>query len=101
MHLPKEVKPSYTDITRDTCTLRHIGDLLGWCLLQFACNLKDWFHQLKQHASEYWKSSCNFHDPIRDKLTYLVETVMGMGYVHTSDLARRFGNSAVQIFLKY
>lgn len=42
--LPPEIKPRYEDLAVDICTLRYIGDILHWVVVQFADDLKDWFH---------------------------------------------------------
>jgi ribA/ribD-fused uncharacterized protein len=99
LELPHELKVNYKDTARDTCVLRHIGDRLGWVLKEWCDDLKDWFYQLKQHCSEYHKSCFIFHDPVADRLKWYVETVMGMGYVHTSNISQRFTNSIIHIFL--
>ena len=99
LNLPHELKVTYKDTARDICVLRHIGDQLGWVLKEWCDDLKDWFYQLKQHCSEYHKSCFIFHDPVSDKLKWYVETVMGMGYVHTSNISQRFTNSIIHIFI--
>ena len=99
LDLPHELKVTYKDTARDICVLRHIGDKLGWILKEWCDDLKDWFYQLKQHGSEYHKSCFIFHDPVSDKLKWYVETVMGMGYVHTSNISQRFTNSIIHIFI--
>jgi hypothetical protein len=99
LELPHELKVNYYDTARDTCILRHVGDQLGWVLKEWCDDLKDWFYQLKQHCSEYHKSCFIFHDPVADKLKWYVETVMGMGYVHTSNISQRFTNSIIHIFM--
>jgi hypothetical protein len=99
LELPHELKVNYKDTARDTCVLRQVGDRLGWVLKEWCDDLKDWFYQLKQHCSEYHKSCFIFHDPVADKLKWYVETVMGMGYVHTSNISQRFTNSIIHIFL--
>ena len=73
---------------------------LHWVVAQFADDLKDWFHQAATHVSEHWLSSFTFLHPRDDHLTYYQETCMGMGYVHTSNVAQRLGNSIVVLWYR-
>ena len=89
LKLPKELKPTYSDAAKDICIHRYIGDRLGWSLVQVMDDLKDWFYQLATNASEHWKSALMFAERLSDSLDFYQETVMGMGYVHTSNVAQR------------
>ena len=89
LKLPKELKPTFADAARDVCILRFAGDRLGWPLVQIMDDLKDWFYQLATHPSEHWKSALVFAERGADSLDFYQETVMGMGYVHTSNVAQR------------
>ena len=86
------MKPSYSDLATDICVLRYIGDILGWVLVQFSDDLKDWFYQLKLHVSEYWKSTFAFQHK-GGEIKWYQETVMGMGCTHTSNIAQRYSNT--------
>ena len=57
--------------------------------MQVMDDLKDWFYQLATHASEHWKIARMFAERLADSLDFYQETVMGMGYKHTSDVAQR------------
>ena len=98
--LPKELKPTHADAARDVCILRFIGDKLGWTLVQIMDDLKDWFYQLATHASEHWKSALVFAEQGSDSLDYYQETVMGMGYVHTSNVAQRLSITVLLLWYK-
>ena len=89
LKLPKELKPTYSDAAKDTCIHRYIGDRLGWSLVQVMNASKDWFYQLATHASEHWKSALVSAERLADSLDFYQETVMRMGYVHTSNVAQR------------
>ena len=89
LELPVELKPTYADAAKDVCIHRYIGDKLGWTLVQIMDDLKDWFYQLATHASEHWKSALVFAERGAKALDFYQETVMGMGYVHTSNVAQR------------
>ena len=98
--LPPELKPYYSDVAIDICNLRYIGDLLGRTIVQFADDLKDWFHQAATHVSEHWLSSFVFLHPGDDHLTYYQETCMGMGYVHSSNIAQRLSNTVLVMWYR-
>ena len=51
--------------------------------------LEDWFYQLATNASEHWGSALMFAEQLADSLDFYQEAVMGMGYVHTSNVAQR------------
>ena len=89
LELPKELKPTHSDAAKDICIHRYIGDKLGWTLVQVMDDLKDWFYQLATHASQHWKSALMFAERLADSLDFYQEIVMGMGYVHTSNIAQR------------
>ena len=93
MHLPDEVKASFSDQAVDICTLRYPGDLLGWKIVQIADDMKDWFHQAANHISQHWMSCFVFVEEGADTVDYYQEVSMGMGYVHTSNVAQRFSNT--------
>jgi hypothetical protein len=80
----------YDDMAVDLCVLRYQGDLLGWKLVQFGDDLKDWFYQCRLHISEHYKASLVFKKRGAAKVTYYQETVMGMGFHHTSNISQRF-----------
>lgn len=90
LQLPKELKPMHQDLAVDICVLRYQGDLLGWSLVHFSDDMKDWFYQMWQHVSQHWKSTFVFKREGSTSLSYFQETVMGMGYSHTSNIAQRF-----------
>lgn len=96
--LPKEVKPTHANVALDMAIQRYIGQLIGWTLVSLSDDLKDWFHQLIQHLSELWKSCFMFYDPEEDCLLYFVELVMGLGFIHTSNIAQRFGITIVHMW---
>ena len=87
LKLPKELKPTYSAAATGIRIHRYIGDRLGWSLVQVMDVLKDWFYQLATNASEHWKSALTFAKRRADSLDFYQETVMGMGYVHTSNVA--------------
>ena len=87
--MSKELKPTFADAAKDVCILRFAGDRLGWSLVQIIDDLKDWFYQLATRPSEHWKSALVFAERGADSLDYYQETVMGMGYVHTSNVDQR------------
>ena len=89
LKMPKELKPTFADAAKDVCIFRFAGDRLGWSLVQVMDDLNDWFYQLATHSSEHWKSALVFAEKGADTLDYYQETVMGMGYVHTSNVAQR------------
>ena len=89
LKLPVELKPTHADAAKDVCIHRYIGDKLGWTLVQIMDDLKDWFYQLATHASEHWKSALVFAERCAKALDFYQETVMGMGYVHTSNVSQR------------
>ena len=70
LKLPKELKPTYSDATKDICIHRYIGDRLGWSLVQVMDDLKDWFYQLATNASEHWKSALMFAERLADSLDF-------------------------------
>ena len=93
LYLPKELKTSYSDQAVDICVLRYPGDLLGWTIVQIADDMKDWFHQIATHISEHWMSCFVFVEEGADHVDYYQEASMGMGYIHTSNIAQRFSNT--------
>ena len=95
LKLPKELKPTHSDAAKDICILRYAGDKLGWTLVQVMNDLKDWFYQLATHASEHWKSALVFAERLADSLDFYQETLVGMGYVHTSNIAQRLSITAL------
>jgi hypothetical protein len=98
--LPKEIKAMPSDLMRDTCVQRYIADLLGWTVTQASDDLKDWFYQLVLHLIELFKTNFLMMLKGDDTMSFVNEKVMGMGYVHTSNIAQRLANSVVQIFLR-
>ena len=92
LKLPKELKPTYSDAAKDinsASTVISETDLDGLSLVQVMDDLKDWFCQLATHASEHWKSALMFAERLAESLDFYQETIMGMGYVHTSNVAQR------------
>ena len=90
LKLPRELNPMHQDVAVDISILRYKGDLLGWSLVQFSDDMRDWFYQVRQHASQYWRSTFIFKRKNATRISYFQEVVMGMGYAHTSNIAQRF-----------
>jgi hypothetical protein len=97
--LPREVKGQVQDGMNDECVLQYIAKLLGWQVVTVCDDWKDFFHQLTLHPSELYKGVFALLAADGSHYRWLVEKVMGLGYVHTSNLAQRFGNSIVMMFL--
>ena len=85
--LPRELKPMHHDVADNICVLRYMGDILGWTLVQFSDDMKDWFYQVRQHTSQYWRSTFLFKRKGAPTVSHFQELVMGMGYMHTSNIA--------------
>lgn len=101
LKLPQQVMPRPEDVMTDASILRHIGDLTQQPLVAWTDDLKDFFNQLKLHPSELHRMCFNWQD-LDDPdgtLKTIVETVLGFGHVFASNIAQRFSNAVVQIFL--
>ena len=100
--LPKELKPTLQEILNDLSVLMHVGYLIGLPVYQLTSDVKDFFNQLKLHASQAAhaglitldiQAMIDYHKHARKhrpNLCFVVEEVLGFGYVLASNIAQRF-----------
>ena len=65
--------------------------------MQVIDDLKDWSYmsQLATNAFEHRKSALMFAERLADSLDFYQETVMGMGYAHTSNVTQRLSTTVL------
>lgn len=98
--LPKEHKALSPDMLSDMAALRYIADQLGWTLYSFSDDLEDFFRQFAIHPSELWMMPFIWFNETTLAAEFKNESRMGFGLVHASNVAQRFANAVVHIFLR-
>jgi len=99
---PREIKVLLSEVMVACCILLHAAWLLGTHLYTFGDDFKDYFNQLKTHPSSHWQT-CMVTLPLdlaHDNLVWVVETVLGFGYVAASNVAQRLSDALVWVFEK-
>jgi hypothetical protein len=98
--LPREIKPMQSDFMRDLSIQRYVADRIGWTVQECSDDLRDMFYQIRNHIAEYWTTGLLFMLSPGAELTHVTEECCGMGYSHSSNVAQRFANSLVIMFLR-
>jgi site-specific DNA-cytosine methylase len=95
--LPHEWKAHPPHILHNMAVLRHIGDLVGLTLCMFSDDLRDFFRQFAIHPSELWMMP--FLWASGEEPEFITELRVGFGLAHASNVAQRFANAVIRIFM--
>ena len=99
-NLPHEDKPFLSDAMTDICIFKYVANLINWVVSGIADDIADCFLIFKNNPIELPRACFAYLYPEDDHLSFNVETSMGMGYVPSSNVAQRFNNTVVIIFMK-
>jgi site-specific DNA-cytosine methylase len=101
---PKELKPKVADLMHDNMVLRRVADMDDEPCFVFGDDLKDWFHQFRLAAQEFWKV-CIFFLALDESHTlgysFAAEYCLAMGLFMSSGIAQRAANMIMDTFTKY